>query len=106
MFCLDILPEPSPQEWTMLVEKAHSTGGLTIGYKQVDVTKPELVEAAVREIVEEAPEKVRVLVAAAGSKSSFLPLANNVVLLNVVHQFSRTVLLSNTVQTTCDESWM
>ncbi|KAK1235377.1 hypothetical protein PQX77_001398 [Marasmius sp. AFHP31] len=66
VFCLDILPEPSPQEWNMLLEKARSAGGLTVRYKQVDVTKPELVEAVMSEIVREAPEKVRVLVAAAG----------------------------------------
>jgi hypothetical protein len=67
VFCLDILSAPSPEEWRALTVKANAAG-LTLRYKQVDITKPELVEQVVNEIEEEAPEMVRVLVVAAGSE--------------------------------------
>lgn len=68
VYCLDILPSPaSPASWSSLQAKA-KTLGLTVGYKSVDVTKPELVDMVFDEIEKDAGEKVKVFVGAAGSK--------------------------------------
>ncbi|KAK7053002.1 hypothetical protein VNI00_004323 [Paramarasmius palmivorus] len=66
VFCLDILSAPSPEgsrALTMILKA--SAAGLTLRCKQADITKSELVEQVVNEV--EAPEMVRVLVAAAGT---------------------------------------
>lgn len=68
VYCLDILPEPSPKEWAALVVKSKEHN-LTVNYRQVDITKSDMVKSVFESIAAEAPCPVRVLVAAAGGKS-------------------------------------
>lgn len=70
VYCLDILPEPSPKEWAALVVKAEALN-LSVKYLTVDTTKPSLVNEVFERIAAEAPEPLRAVVAAAGSKCSF-----------------------------------
>jgi len=65
VYCLDILPEPSPKEWAALVVKSKEHN-LTVNYRQVDITKSDMVKSVFESIAAEAPCPVRVLVAAAG----------------------------------------
>ncbi|KIY64082.1 NAD-P-binding protein [Cylindrobasidium torrendii FP15055 ss-10] len=65
VYCLDILPEASPKEWAELVALAEEHG-VTVNYRHVDITSPDLVKAVFEGIASEAPAPVRVLIAAAG----------------------------------------
>ncbi|KAF2091333.1 NAD(P)-binding protein [Saccharata proteae CBS 121410] len=68
--CLDILPEPSPEEWTVLAKLAKtSRTGQHSSYRQCDITSEEAVEEVVGEVAKEAAERgrpVRGLVSCAG----------------------------------------
>jgi len=66
VYCMDILPDPSPKDWAALIVKAEEKG-LTLRYRSVDITKPELVNTVMEEIAQEALSPVRILVSAAGS---------------------------------------
>lgn len=66
VYCLDILAEPSPKEWAGLIVKAQEYD-LSVKYRQLDITSPDLVKSTFESIAAEAKEPIRVVVAAAGS---------------------------------------
>ena len=72
VYCVDVLPTAaSPEEWDRLSTLAKNSG-LTLGYRQLDITKQAQVNEVFRDIAAEAPSPVRVLMASAGSTSIYL----------------------------------
>ncbi|KAL1729301.1 hypothetical protein EV714DRAFT_213081 [Schizophyllum commune] len=66
VYCVDVLPTAaSPEEWDRLSTLAKNSG-LTLGYRQLDITKQAQVNEVFRDIAAEAPSPVRVLMASAG----------------------------------------
>ncbi|KAL1660856.1 hypothetical protein GGF50DRAFT_62285 [Schizophyllum commune] len=70
VYCVDVLPTAaSPEEWDRLSTLAKNSG-LTLGYRQLDITKQAQVNEVFRDIAAETPSPIRVLMASAGSTPS------------------------------------
>lgn len=68
--CLDILPDPSPEEWATIAKLTKaSSKPLHATYKKCDITKEEEVEAVIQEAAQEAAARgnpIKGLISCAG----------------------------------------
>ena len=65
VYCVDILPEPSAEEWKQAEEIASSSGG-QIAYRRLDITDQQAVQSVFKQIYDECPIQIAAFFAAAG----------------------------------------